>query len=116
MFSTKTHFLYEKNIENYCSIGQVYKYYNPVDSISLNMIRKKYIKDLSILDDESRKILDDMNVKAYGPGYHSFLDHNRAASFSKNKIVVIGKFIIPKGSEYIDDDTGYIISNRIIFI
>ena len=54
----------------------------------------------------------DRKIYSFGQGFHSALELKRlsGSSFYRN-----AEFIIPKGSEYIKDETGLLVSNKIIF-
>jgi len=52
--------------------------------------------------------------KHFGKGFHSALKINRIEKYV-NSQTELGIFIIPKGSKVYYDETGLIVSNRIIF-
>lgn len=56
------------------------------------------------------------NIKWYGQGFHSFLHLSDAEETSEyfDTVTVICK--IPKGSEYIINEVGFVISNQIILV
>ena len=59
--------------------------------------------------------MEERYLQSFGAGFHSAFTKERFDTTGIPGEDSIAEFIIPKGSEYIKDETGLLVSNKIIF-
>jgi hypothetical protein len=111
----------EEDLIVYKKIGKITD--NTISSYNRNYVYefdKLYVTDIK--EDNSRELqyhditsleyyrkLDKNNLKSLGSGFHSYAYPER-----QEKYYTLQKCIIPTGSDYYQDETGLVISNKII--
>ena len=66
---------------------------------------------LSYTNVTNKKLLKKHSLKSFGQGFHSSISADRFDS----RFFTVAEFVIPAGSEVYRDETGLIVSNKIMF-
>jgi hypothetical protein len=97
-------FTYEKDILYETKIEDSYDWC-AADSFSLEILNKEY--------PDFRKGFNRDKLICIGQGFHSCNSVKRAQEMKDCKSEKIHEFLIPKGSEYYEDLSGLLVSNKI---
>lgn len=133
---------FESNPEKYHKIAEeditVYKFGHILDGKFIPYFKCDFTYTVNSLNEEVKLILeeydeiffDSLGLRLINEGYHSYVNEEKAfyelkilidsyySNYGKTSCVVnysISKFIIPKGSEYYENEDGEIVSSQLMW-